>query len=292
MGISEAQLIEWSQQGSTALATSTLASIREALRGGRLEDADRSYDVFMQGAYKNGTNTSDDRPADIVIRLGDGYFSNTYRLSDADLEAHDKDHPALEYGWKDFRTDVIADLGRTFRVTEQSMSLWLHPGPTRLPALVVVGMTHRSYLRYRSERNQQYHEGIIFWTDRGLQVVNYPRQHHEAIRAKDGRLRTDGAFTALVRVLKGARDAMGGAVPKGIAPSYFLESFAANLADEEIVAGLRMGVESTLNHLRLDEHSTVLCANGIQTLFGPSTMQWDRGDAHQFYDALLAFIHR
>jgi hypothetical protein len=292
VGISETQLIEWSAQGSTALAASALASIREALGDGRLDSEGRSFDVFLQGSYRNGTNTSNDRPADVVIQLRDGHFSNNYRLSDEDLAAHDDDHPPQEYRWKDFRTDVIEDLGRTFKLTEGPQSLWLHPGPIHLPAQVVVALTHRSYLRYRSEQDQEYHEGIVYWTDHGLQVVNYPRQHHEAIRDKDGRHRTDGDFTALVRVLKNARDAIGGELPEGTAPSCFVESFACSIPDTELRGGLRMGIEATLNHLRLDEHTTVMCANGIQTLFGPSTMQWDRVDAHRFYDGLVSLTRR
>jgi hypothetical protein len=292
VAISEAQLIEWSAQGSTAHAASALATIREALSGGTLENEDRTFDVFLQGSYRNGTNTSDDRPADVVILLRDGWFSNTFRLSDEDVVAYEEDHPEPEYGWKDFRTDVLEDLGRTFKLTEQPMSLWLHPGPIHLPAQVIVAVTHRSYLSYGSIHDQEFHEGIVFWTDRGLQVVNYPRQHHEEMRDKDGPHRTDGAFTALVRVLKNARDAMGGELPMGVAPSYFLESFAHGIPDEELRGGLRMGIEAILNHLRLDEHTTVMCANGIQTLFGPSTMQWERADAHRFYDGLLNLTRR
>lgn len=67
MAIPEAQLETWSHQGPTPQFTSTYDAIRTVLWDANSPYAARSFNVFLQGSYKNDTNVYGDSDVDIVI---------------------------------------------------------------------------------------------------------------------------------------------------------------------------------------------------------------------------------
>jgi hypothetical protein len=82
MPIPESQLETWSRQGAGVTAKNTHEAIRRALAAdedSRLRDAD--FEVYLQGSYRNDTNTRGDSDVDVVAQLNSTFVSNTAELS-------------------------------------------------------------------------------------------------------------------------------------------------------------------------------------------------------------------
>jgi tRNA nucleotidyltransferase (CCA-adding enzyme) len=69
MGIPESQLQTWSHQGAVTTAKTTHESIRNALAANTSPIRDKSYEVYLQGSYKNTTNIRGDSDVDVVAQL-------------------------------------------------------------------------------------------------------------------------------------------------------------------------------------------------------------------------------
>src|SRR5438128_2209878 len=76
----------------------------------------------------------------------------------------------------------------------------------RLPADVVVATQYRRYLRFSSIGDEQWIEGISFFTRPGNEfVVNYPKPHYDNGVTKNSAARTNGWYKPCVRMFKNAR---------------------------------------------------------------------------------------
>jgi hypothetical protein len=86
VGIPESQLKTWANQGAAGMAKSTYASIRNALQE-ELNLPPTSYDVYLQGSYRNDTNIYADMDVDVVVELTDGFYYDVGRLPPANQAA-------------------------------------------------------------------------------------------------------------------------------------------------------------------------------------------------------------
>jgi hypothetical protein len=75
MSVPESQLQTWSNQGAITTAQSTHTSIRNALSAYNWP-VDVSYNIYLQGSYRNSTNFRGDSDEDVIVEVTSVYWSN------------------------------------------------------------------------------------------------------------------------------------------------------------------------------------------------------------------------
>lgn len=125
MPISQTQLETWSHQGAVQTAKDTHEVIRRGLTNGRVSASGHSYNVYLQGSYKNTTNIRGDSDVDVVVELTDVHTSNTARLTDEEKQRQQENFTPAPYGWQEFRamfSRIFAGIFPLQRATSPSWS--------------------------------------------------------------------------------------------------------------------------------------------------------------------------
>ena len=217
MAIPEQQLESWSGLGAQRGSAETYSSIQTALQR-HAWPSTMSYDVYLQGSYRNHTNIRGDSDVDIVVEA-----SNVFYHDVPDVLARQMSFFQGPYGWSEFRSEVKKALINYYgyqMVTESRTGKCIKvAGGYRLDSDVVPCATFKHYV------NTSYAaSGITFWTNDNTQIVNYPKLHFEnGSRKNTG---CYGRYKPTVRVFKNARNAVGVTFP-----SYFLECILYNVPD-------------------------------------------------------------
>ena len=104
MGIPEATLRPWTNQGAVDTSARTYASIREALSQHDWP-AGMSYDPYLQGFYANSTNIRGDSDVDLVVETDDVFYSNLTEAEKTQLRIS-----RGRFTWTEFRQEVAEAL--------------------------------------------------------------------------------------------------------------------------------------------------------------------------------------
>lgn len=297
MSITEAQLETWSNLGAQQLAEATYNSLGAALNSYRWPSG-IEYDVYLQGSYRNKTNTRGNSDVDLVVELtkfsaGPIFYSNLSEVERATLNI-----TTVDYGWRQFRATVIEALtlyyGAQFIDTSGNKSIKVLPNGNRLKADVVVAMTYRNYGSLKLNA-----EGIVLWTIReGQQIINYPKLHWKNGSDKNSEYRTNGWFKPVVRVFKNARNRIV-EIDQSFAssfPSYFVESLLYNVPDTKFGESYQQTYIECLqwiaNEFSNGHADRFICQNGLVPLFGDSIVQWQLSDAVKFLSRLISLWER
>lgn len=118
-------------------------------------------------------------------------------------------------------------------VSEKSKCVNVRSNLIRLPADVLIALDHRHYKSFPSFFEQDYVDGVQFYTSKDVKIINFPKEHIRACGSKDKDVRWQ--FKPVVRVAKNARNMLivdgETELKAGTAPSYFLESLLWNVED-------------------------------------------------------------
>lgn len=90
MAISEAQLETWGKQGPTAQFTATYETLRGVLNDSLSPYYPKSFEIFLQGSYKNTTNVYGDSDVDVVIRLDSIFYTDLYFLIEEEKQRYNR----------------------------------------------------------------------------------------------------------------------------------------------------------------------------------------------------------
>jgi hypothetical protein len=291
VGIPESQLTTWSNQGATATARDTYASVRKALEG--LTVPADEYSVYLQGSYRNDTNIYADMDVDVVVQLNDQFMYDISDLPSANQTLFDGAYRNASYSWRDFRRDVLIALQAYYgasRVEEHNYVLKVVPRPGRLAADVLVCTTFFEYSAFQSTSNYKRVEGVAFLTSKEAhprRVVNYPKQHYDNGVAMNQR--TDDWYKRTIRIFKNARNYLieQGRIKASLAPSYFIESLLYKVPDHLFTTSYAGTLERVLTWLSTANFEKFYCRNELVWLFGNSSEQWSIKDAQAFRDAMI-----
>jgi hypothetical protein len=288
MPIPESQLKLWSAQGSTAAAQNTFETIRiDLLTDGRSLIRDMKVDVYMHGAYQNGTNLNDKDPVDIAVALTSAWSQDL-----AMSGANQQDQRRLQNTWHEFRLDVLGTLRGKYglvNVEDQPNCLRVEGAAGSNPVNIAVGIQHWLYLNFGLSAGKQYQEGLSFWTPENRQVVNFPKVHNENGQAKDGEAGTKGWFKPMVRMLKSARGYMveREVIDPSLAPSYFIECLVYNAPNTCFGWSCQDSFSAVLKWLNTGHLAGLKVQSGIEPLFGTGPAQWSDKHARIFINTLV-----
>ena len=290
MSIPESQLETWSHQGAVTTAKNTHESIRKALDP-HTWPTGVNYEVYLQGSYKNTTNIRGDSDVDVVAQLDSTFQSDLSELTDYQKILHKQAHPDATYLWENFRDDVLTALRNYFGYSTVNIgdkSLKVAGSSNRLPADVVACIQYRKYRYFNSVNDQDYIEGMLFYTLRERRkVINYPKVHYQNGTRKNGR--TNSRYKPTIRVFKNARTYLvnQGIINKELAPSYFLECLLYNVPDVNFTFNYQDTFCNIVSWLQQANMINFLCQHEQFRLFGNTPEQWSFSDAQYFLQMLV-----
>ena len=297
MPIPESQLQIWSNQGATDSSANTYEAIGNALNGS-VHLSGRDADIYLQGSYANYTNIRRDSDVDIVTELTSVWQRDLGRLTDIERRAYERDHVNSDYGWDDFRRDVVLALIDRFGSDVDSSArrcVKVKGRSSRLPSDVVVALEYRVYTRYVSKGYQHFIPGIKFkdlLTDEW--IINFPKLHRDNGSAKNDYSRTMHNYKPTIRMFKNARSRLVDAevLSKASAPSYFVECLLYNVPDGLFIGTFQeryCGILSwILDQFQLHTAQSFTCQNEQLSLFGAESTQWNIDEASALVSSLAA----
>lgn len=293
MTISESQLVTWSAQGSVTQSASTYQTIYNALTDSNAPYAHRTFDIFLQGSYGNDTNIYADSDVDIVMRLTSMYYYDDGLLNAADKQRFNTGLSPTGYDFSTFKREVAAWLTHKFGngVKAGNKAIYVPGnGSSRRDADVLACVEHRKYRSYTYTGSSDYDGGICFWTNSGIKIVNYPKQHSSNCTTKHQA--TSSRFKHNVRILKNMRNAMinDRYLKDGVAPSYFIEGMLSNAPNPNFIPSYQTTFVNNLNWLRQCDPNQLKCANGIHPLLQTgSQVSWNATDFATYLDAAARY---
>lgn len=293
MSIPELQLETWSQQGATTTAQTTYQSVQTALRADTSLIKYYDFDVYLQGSYRNTTNIRGDSDVDVVVELNSVFNSNVSSLTTDEVSAYHRSYSDASYTFGEFRSEVLASLMAYYgsaAVSEGNKSIKVDSGTSRLPSDVVPCLEHRKYNYFMNTSQQSYVEGIVFYTRReNRRVVNFPKVHYENGARKKNDANTRGSYKPTVRMFKNARSRLvnNGVIESDVAPSYFVECFLYNVANDAFSGDYGDRYINVLSWLANADFDSFVCQNEQTPLFGDTPEQWSKGNAIELLAALI-----
>lgn len=292
MAVPEAQLETWSKLGSVAQSSATYATVRRALESADPPYAGKDYTIYLQGSYCNDTNIYSDSDVDVVMRLDSTFYKDLSSLSAEDQAAYSRAFSKSDYGYSEFKRDVIAHLVKQFGAAAKpgGKAVFIEGAGARRDADVLVAAKYRRYHSFRSLSDQSYTEGISFLSADGTQIINYPKQHSDNCTAKHQR--TSEWFKPTVRIMKNMRNRMvsDGLIKVGLAPSYFLEGMMYNVPRSNFGTSYEDTVVKGINWLLQTDRSKLVCANEQFYLLNDSSpVTWRAAECDAFLNAVVRF---
>lgn len=289
MAIPESQLTTWSRQGTTDSASVLYERIRIALQN----DAalrNRSFEVFLQGSYRNRTNIRGDSDVDVVAMLTDTYMPEYGALDAYTRGVVEGRASSATYSLTDFRRDVSSAIRRAFpahNITEGGKSIKIPTTSNNIPADVVPCLEYRLYLPPQTLLSDASRvDGIWLWdVRRSHSVIGFPKQSYDNGVAKHQR--TNQWHKPTVRIFKNARGWMedNGLIQSGTASSHAIECLLYNVPDRQFGSSYGDTFFNVVNWLNGADLTNFVCQNGIQRLFDPA--RWTTQNARTYIDALI-----
>ena len=278
MAIPEQQLKSWSTLGAQQASTDTYNSIKTALAS-HLWPPEMDHKVYLQGSYPNHTNIRGDSDVDVVVETSNVFYHDL----PPDLRLH-LGFTDGAYGWSAFRDEVKTALTNYYghnTVSDSRAGKCLQVSGTgnRLNADVVPSVTFRRYVGTRHIAS-----GITFWTNTGVQIINYPKLHLENGSPKNNAC--GGHYKPIIRVFKNARNAAGSDFP-----SYFLECMLYNVPTNCFSSSYSNAFFQALQFLNNVKNDGSLksfrCQNEQQQIFASEPHQTTLESAHSVINGLV-----
>src|SRR5690242_13716822 len=145
-------------------------------------------DTYLQGSYKNSTNVRGDSDVDMgsltneVFHYDTNWLPTTQRYEygtargslKESVEASLNKLGAGGFTYRQYRADVLASLRRRYgeSVKDGNKAITIPGNTYRLDADVLPCNAFRQY--YDRGSDASYHEGIVFFTNDNVRVVNFP----------------------------------------------------------------------------------------------------------------------
>ncbi|MCW2194991.1 hypothetical protein AB7M45_007764 [Bradyrhizobium elkanii] len=292
MAISEAQLETWNKLGPTAQFTSTYEALRDVLNDSSSPYWPKSFEIFLQGSYKNSTNVYGDSDVDVVIRLDSIFYTDLYFLSEEEKQRYNSQRTEGNYSLEEFKTSVISWLTKKYGndVQPGNKAVFIKGnGTSRRDADVLICAKLRRYYSFPEFGQPHYVDGICFFLPSGIRIENFPEKHAENCTTKHQDTRQ--WFKPTVRIFKNLRNTMikNKIIEDGLAPSYFIEGMLYNVPPTKFGGSEQMNFKDVLNWLLSADRDKFVCANEQFKLLGGAHVTWPAANCTQFLNAVKSY---
>lgn len=283
MAITNQQFETWARQGAITTSKATGESIKTAINSYNDFPDGITYEVYLQGSYKNNTNIYSESDVDVVVQKTTGFNNN--------LEQNQKETLGLvsiDYGFRNFRTDVIRALGQYYNLEDlnpDNKVIKLAPNSIRRPADILVCCSYREY--YRVEKDA-YHEGVYFRTiHTNEECYSFPKRHYDNAVQKNQDC--NGNFKSMVRIFKNVKRTLvnRGDIEAKTAPSFYIECLLGNVPSVNFEGSYSDNFASILIHLANNDMDDYTCLNGLRSMWGDGKEKWSQRKALEFLQQTL-----
>lgn len=285
------QLDTWSHQGVIKGSSSTYQSIKDALNRADTAYADKDFSVFLQGSYGNDTNIYAESDVDVVICLNECFRSDISELKGPEKDAWYAAYSNAKYNSSNFSKDVLSVLRDEFgdNVRAGHKAIIIPSNGKIRNADVITAIQYRRYYKFNAVDDQTYEEGICFYTSKGIEIANYPKQHRENLTNKHQN--SSNWSKPMIRIMKNLRTKLveDKLLDDGLAPSYFIEGLMFNVPSDKFHTNYEICFVNAINWLRLEaDKSKLVCANGqYYLLHDDSPNCWPAANCDAFLDAAV-----
>src|ERR1700722_7492100 len=114
MTIPEEQLKTWSNQGGTGNSITAHTAIRNALQAADSPLTGKTFEIFLQGSYRNSTNIRADSDVDVVAQITQGWYKDLAQLTPEQRAAYERTFFPGTYTAVNWRKNVEAVLRKKF----------------------------------------------------------------------------------------------------------------------------------------------------------------------------------
>lgn len=247
----------------------------------------KNLEFVVTGSYGNNTNIKIDSDIDICVMLKDTFYSE-YREG-----AKDADYGFIDgtNAFSDYKRWILEALNTKFGVTDVTAgnkAIKIKSNTYRVQADVVPAFQFRNYRNDKSNNQNNFIEGIKFYSSADQEVINYPKLHiKNGIQKNDATLRK---FKRTVRLYKRIKNKMkedGIAVPEGIC-SYLIEGLLWNTPNSTFTTATTWNelLKNSIIHLYSKTKEDSTCKDwGVvseQFYLFYSGCKWSRADANAF----------
>ncbi len=211
-------------------------------------------------------------------------------MSAIDQEDFRRKSPPTEYTLQKFKVEVIAWLQKHYGTDlklSSNKAVTIAARGNRRKADILISSTFRRY-HYAGFMGAQAAEGIIFVTNEGKWIENYPVYHSNNLTARHQE--TDNWLKPAIRIFKNMRNEARdqGILPEGIAPSYFVEGLLYNVPVHVFGQSYFETVRQTLIWLLQADRNAFICPNGQHQLVAPnSPVSWHPDHCRDFLAGLV-----
>jgi hypothetical protein len=289
MPIPEQQLETWAKQGAIAGSRDTYATVKLALGANDTEYAGKNYEVFLQGSYCNDTNVYAESDVDVVICLKTVFYHDLASIQPTEQTAFKQAYPDGSDTFAAFKAQVLKALTKRFGTSVKAgpKAIKISADGARRNADVVVATNFRRYHRFVSRLDEQYDEGICFFSDTNERIANYPKKHSANCSTKHQA--TSSWFKPSVRILKNMRQRLVDTkvIEKGIAPSYFLEGLLYNVPVSCFGTSYQKTLLEALKWVLATDRTNFVCANEQYYLLRDSSVTWPAANCQRFLDEIV-----
>ncbi|TDX09459.1 nucleotidyltransferase [Flavobacterium sp. S87F.05.LMB.W.Kidney.N] len=296
MSIPEAQLQTWSNLGATVSSSTTYNSIKTCIEGHTWND-DISFNIYLQGSYRNSTNIRGDSDVDVVVEFYSIFYSNKDELSWQQLQDFNECYSDGKYSLTSFTNAIIERLKYYFgdayvKVGNNSIKILANSG--RLDCDVICCAEYREYRSFSKINTTNYAKGIVFWTNEtDEKVVNFPKIHFDNGTLKNQVCNSN--YKSTIRIIKNIKSKLvnGATIQSSLAPSYFIEGLMFNMPDSNFQKTSHyarvLAVLNTFYNYSDSQLEELVCQNKQRYLFGNTNQQWSVADCKMFRNQLIKF---
>ena len=289
MAIPENQLKIWAQPGTVSGAKNTHAAIRNALARHEWPE-DVRYTTYMQGSYRNSTHVRRQSDVDVVVELISLPMRDGLLLPDSQKRSLEERFPQPEYGWRQFRRDVLKAITAAFgesRVREGKKTLKLVMESPDIPVDVVVAVRYLKYTEYLGQRSYKNIEGLgLYLPTERRWTVSYPHIHRRNGVKKEKSTRW--WFRRCIRMFKNARARLveESRLGPATARSYQIECLLYNVPDKLLGGSYQSAYSSALSWLNRNDLTHFSCQNKLVRLFDGGPDSWTEKDARTLINVM------
>ena len=245
--------------------------------------------MFLQGSYGNDTNIYSESDVDLVCLLNDIFRSDVSRLPSEQKAAYQQAHSDAQYTYTNFKDDVTSVLTDRYGddVSNGNKAIAIAASGNRRKADVIVAIQFRRYYKFRGLFDQEYDQGICFYTTDGTEIANYPKQHRENLTRKHQS--SNRWLKPMARVMKNLRGKLvaDGTIKSKLAPSYYIEGLLYNVPDDKFGGSYQDCFINAINWLQNEaDKGELVCANEQYYLLRDNSHTcWPRADCESFLNA-------
>ena len=278
MKLDSYNLINMSKIGPKGLYKVTANKIKSLLRTNTNLNYEFDFEIYLQGSYKNSTNTQHS-DIDVIVQL--------HKIKDRNLQ---NKYIKREERWSYFKSKVENELIYIFgreNIISGNKAIKIddkifHCTIDILPCLEVY---HYNYL------NDNVYESINFWTKNDFrQIKHFPKLHFKngIIKQKD----TNNLYKPTIRLFKNIRLLLieNNLIDREDISSYFIECLLSNIPSSLFSKNIEQNLISITKYLTKAKLETFLHQHKISKLIGESPEQLQMHNAKLFIQHLEELI--